>query len=139
MKKNLLTFVLALNLLVVPILALSVSPLPVKAQTNLNVWGENYNANDFQTNTGLGQRDPRAIVAQVIRIILGFLGVIAVIIILLGGFKWMTAMGNEEKAGEARKLIISGVIGLVIILAAFGIAQFVINSLMTATNSGNGG
>ena len=135
MKNNLLTFILALNLLVVPVLALSVSP--VKAQTNLNVWGENYNANDFQSNTGLGQRDPRAIVAQIIRIILGFLGVIAVIIILLGGFKWMTAQGNEEKTTEARKLIISGVIGLVIILAAFGIAQFVINSLMTATNSGN--
>ena len=48
-------------------------------------------------------------------------------------FKWMTAGGNEEKASEARKLIISGVIGLVIILAAFGIATFVLNSLTTAT------
>lgn len=135
MKKNLLTLVLALSLLVAPVFALSVSP--AAAQTNGNlVWGNDYNATNFTNDTGLGQRDPRAIVAQVIRIILGFLGIVAVIIILLGGFKWMTAGGNEEKAGEARKLIISGVIGLVIILAAFGIAQFVINSLMTATNTG---
>jgi len=133
MKKNLLAFLLALNLLAVPALAFSVSP--AHAANNLNLWGENYNANDFQGDTGLGQRDPRAIVASVIRIILGFLGIVAVIIILLGGFKWMTAGGNEEKVAEARKLIVSGIIGLVIILAAFGIAQFVINSLMNATNS----
>ncbi|MCX6793326.1 MAG: pilin [Candidatus Falkowbacteria bacterium] len=132
MKKNLLAFILALNLLAVPALAFSVSP--AKA-ANLNLWGENYNANDFQAETGLGQRDPRDIVARVIRIILGFLGIVAVIIILLGGFKWMTAAGNEDKVAEARKLIISGVIGLVIIMAAFGIAQFVINGLMQATNN----
>ena len=101
----------------------------------MNLWGDNYNATNFQQDTGLGSRDPRAIVASVIRIILGFLGIVAVIIILLGGFKWMTAGGNEDKVAEARKLIVSGIIGLVIIMAAFGIAQFVINSLMTATNS----
>jgi hypothetical protein len=132
MKKNLLAFILALNLLAVPALAFSVSP--VHAQSNLNLWGDNYNAANFSADTGLGERDPRAIVASVVRIILGFLGIIAVIIILLGGFKWMTAGGNEDKVSEARKLIISGVIGLVIILAAFGIAQFVINGLMSAVN-----
>lgn len=134
MKKNLLAFILALNLLAVPTLAFSVSP--VKAANNLNLWGENYNATNFQQETGMGQRDPRDIVARIIRIILGFLGIIAIIIILLGGFKWMTAAGNEDKVTEARKLIVSGIIGLVIIMAAFGIAQFVINGLMQATNNG---
>lgn len=131
MKKNLLAYFFALNLLVMPALAF-VSP--AQAANTLNLWG-NYSPNEFQTETGLGQRDPRAIVASVIRVILGFLGIVAVIIILLGGFKWMTAGGNEDKVAEARKLIISGVIGLVIIMAAFGIAQFVINSLMSATNN----
>jgi uncharacterized membrane protein len=54
-------------------------------------------------------------------------GIIAVVIILAGGFKWMTAGGNEDKVGEARKMIISGVIGLAIIMSAFAIAQFVID------------
>lgn len=133
MKKNLLAFILAFNLLAIPALAFSVSP--AKAQSgNLNLWG-NYSANEFGNETGMGQRDPRAIIASVIRIILGFLGIIAVIIILLGGFKWMTAAGNEDKVAEARKLIISGVIGLVIIMAAFGIAQFIISGLLAATNN----
>jgi len=81
----------------------------------------------------LGERDPRDIAASVIRVILGFLGIVAVIIILLGGFKWMTAGGNEDKVGEAKKLITAGIIGLVIILAAFAIATFVLNSLLSAT------
>jgi len=133
MKKSLLAFILALNLIAVP--AFLVSPIPAQAaEGNLNLWG-NYSPNSFSNETGLGQRDPREIVARVVRIILGFLGVIAVIIILLGGFKWMTAGGNEEKVTEARKLIVSGIIGLVIVMAAFGIAQFVINSLLDATNN----
>jgi hypothetical protein len=98
------------------------------------IWGNGYSQDDFQNSLGLGERDPRDIAASVIRILLGFLGMIAVVIILLGGFKWMTAGGNEEKVGEARKLIIQGVVGLIIILAAFGISTFVINSLLEVTN-----
>jgi hypothetical protein len=52
---------------------------------------------------------------------------------LLGGFKWMTAGGNEDKVGEAKKLITAGIIGLVIILAAFAIATFVLSQLLSAT------
>ncbi|MFW5888708.1 MAG: hypothetical protein ACOCVY_03255, partial [Patescibacteria group bacterium] len=63
----------------------------------------------------------------------GFLGILAVVIILIGGFKWMTAAGNEDKVGEAKKIIVAGVIGLVIILASWGIATFVLEQLMGAT------
>ena len=88
---------------------------------------------DYAEGIGLGDEDPRDIAANIIKVILGFLAIVAVIIILLGGFKWMTAGGNEDKTAEARKLIVAGIIGLVIILAAWGIANFVINSLLEAT------
>jgi Type IV secretion system pilin len=88
---------------------------------------------NYANNTGLGNTDPRAIAASVINIALGFLGILAVIIILIGGFKWMTAAGNEEQIEDAKKVLIAGIIGLVIIFAAWGIARFVINSLMTST------
>ena len=65
---------------------------------------------------------------------LSLLGIIAVVIILAGGFKWMTAGGNEDKVGEARKMIFSGIIGLAIILSAWAIALFVLNQLNKATN-----
>ena len=45
----------------------------------------------------------------------------------------MTAGGNEEKVGEAKKLLMQGVIGLAIVLAAYSIATFVISGLISAT------
>ena len=83
----------------------------------------------------LSAKDPREIVARIINTAMMFLGIIAVVIILLGGFKWMTAAGNEEKVSEAQKLMGAGVIGLVIILASWGIASFVLNQLINATGN----
>ena len=80
-----------------------------------------------------GSADLRDTIVQLVNVLLGFLGIIAVIIILWGGFKWMTAGGNEESVGEARSLIIAGIIGLAIIIASFAISKFVIESFATAT------
>ena len=98
------------------------------------------NANDLgtgaiQSSIKLGSGDIRQTAAQIINVALGFLGIIAVIIVLLGGFKYMVAGGNEEKTTEARKLIVSGIIGLAIILSAWAITSFVISRLVTATQS----
>ena len=87
----------------------------------------------YATATGLTSTDIRETAANIINVALGLLGIIAVIIILVGGFKWMTAGGNEEKVGEAKKLISAGIIGLVIIITAYAIAAFVINALVSAT------
>ncbi|MBU1039083.1 pilin [Patescibacteria group bacterium] len=95
----------------------------------------NFGLDNLEQDVNLGNRDLVETIAQIINVVLGFLGVVAVIIILMGGFKWMTAAGNEEKVGEAKKLLGAGVVGLVIILAAFAIASFIINNLSNATGS----
>lgn len=93
---------------------------------------------EYAGSTGLGSTDLRDIVNNFIRVLLGFLGLIAVIIILVGGFQWMTAMGDDKKIDGAKGLIKAGLIGLVIILAAYSISTFAINTIMTATgNSGS--
>jgi type IV secretory pathway VirB2 component (pilin) len=84
-------------------------------------------------SSGLGTQGLTETVASIIQVIIGFLGVVAIIIILIGGFKWMTSGGNEEKVGEAKKLLSAGVIGLIIILAAYAITTFVISALVSAT------
>ncbi len=81
------------------------------------------------TGVGLPQTDLRIAIINIIRFILGFLGIIAVIIILWGGYLWMTSGGDPSKIEKAKKTLVSAVIGLVIILSAFIIASFVINSL----------
>ncbi len=101
-------------------------------------------AQDFGTeavNNGLdgalGADDPRTITGRIINIALGVLGVIAVGIVIVGGFIWMTSGGNEEKLEKAKKLLKNGVIGLVIILASWAIATFILTRLGGAI-SGNG-
>ncbi len=89
---------------------------------------------DVEGALGLGTTDVRVTIARIINVFMGLLGIIAVVIILYGGFIWMTAAGNEERVDQARKMIVSGVIGLAIILSAYAIARFVVNSLVSATS-----
>ncbi len=82
---------------------------------------------------GLPTTDIRLIVARIIRIALGLLGTVAVVLLIYAGFLWMTAGGNEERISTAKKIMINGVIGLMIILSAYAIVNFVINKLVEAT------
>lgn len=82
------------------------------------------------------ETDPRNMAVDIIRYLMTFLGIIAVAIILYGGFLWMTAAGNEDKVDKGKKAIIAGAIGLIIILAAFAIVTFVVSVANDAV-SGN--
>jgi hypothetical protein len=84
--------------------------------------------------TGIGKTDDlKGTIANIINIVLGFLGILAVILILFGGFKIMTSAGNEDQTAAGKSAVSQGVIGLVIIFAAWGIATFVISQLQSAT------
>ncbi len=118
---------------ILTILGIMVLPLMASAQANL--WGD-VPADVIAEEIGVSSDVPlQTTIAKIINVALGLLGIIAVVIILLGGFKWMTSGGSEEKVGEAKKLLMAGVIGLIIILAAYAIATFVINALVNATST----
>ncbi len=78
--------------------------------------------------------DVRTTIARIINIILGFLGVIFVVLTIVAGFQYMTAAGNEEKTKKALGLIKNAVIGLVIVLMSWMITRFVVRQLGRATN-----
>ncbi len=104
------------------------APMVVFAQNGSVDLGLNY-----ATALGLGTQDIRTTISNVIKSFMGLLGVLAVVIVLLGGFKWMLSGGSEEKVAEAKKMIVSGAIGLIIIMMAFAIAQFVIGAIVNGT------
>lgn len=106
-------------------------PSVVMAQGELNV--NDLGVGAVQSSIKLGSGDVRQTAARIINVALGFLGIIAVVIVLMGGFKYMISGGNEEKVGEAKKLIVSGIIGLAIILSAWAITSFVVSRLVSAT------
>ena len=100
---------------------------PVSAQLRTNFTGSE--------KPLLGSRTPQANIGQVINVALGFLAFVAVILILYGGFLWMTAAGNEDRVDQAKKLLAAAVIGLIIILAAWGISVYAIGTLGSATGT----
>ncbi len=134
MKKILATILTVSTVLAMAITALS--PMAASATTMISSTdlGISYGG-----AIGLGTSDIRTTIANIIRVAMGLLGIVAVVIVLVGGFKWMTAGGNDEQVGEAKKWIFSGVIGLAIILSAYALATFVINSLVNATTNGQAG
>jgi len=112
------------------LLTLSILVLPVVASAQVN------NDPKFGTTFGLGTADLESTVIQIVQWVLGFLGLVAVIMILIGGFQWMTAGGNEEKITEAKKRLINAVLGLMIVLSAYSITWFVTNKLISTTGYG---
>jgi len=90
---------------------------------------------EYGTYTGLGTKDLREGLMNIVNVLLGFLGIIAIIVILYGGFVWLVSAGNEEKVSQAKKIISAGIIGLVIIFVSYAIASFVITQLIEATGA----
>jgi len=114
--------VLVLAMLFVTVLFLF--PSGVLATTDLGL---------SNANPGLGDRNLKEIIVNIVQIALGFVGLIAVIIILYAGFVWMTAGGAADKVDRAKKILIRATIGLVIVLSAYAIATFVFNAIGWST------
>jgi len=70
--------------------------------------------------------------------IAGLLGIVLLAILIWAGFLWMTAQGEEAKVKKAKDMIFQAVVGLVIIVAAYAIADFVLGSLSNATSGDTG-
>lgn len=99
-------------------------------------------AQDFGTGylagSDLPQDDVRVVIVRVINVVLGVLGVVFVGLMIYAGWLWMTAGGNEQQVGKARKIIINAVIGLIIIFMAFAFTRFIFNLLNDAGSTPGG-
>ncbi len=115
-------FLIALNLF-----------LPSSAVCAASIFWPDGDPSTVGGGTGLGDGDPRIIAANIIKIALGFLGILSVCLILFGGFKWMTAAGNDDRVSEAKKLLLAAIVGLIIIVSAFALSTFVLDAVYSAT------
>ena len=76
-----------------------------------------------------GDGDPISITANIVKFILGFLGLVFILLLMYGGFIRMTAQGSPEKIKSSTGIITSAIIGVFIILAAYGITVFVVGEI----------
>ncbi|MFW5888251.1 MAG: pilin [Patescibacteria group bacterium] len=81
--------------------------------------------------------DVRNIIVDIIRIALSFLALIFLILTVMAGYKWMTASGNEDRIKEAKSQLSHAIIGLLIVLSALAITEFILEAFIDATDGGD--
>ena len=111
--------------------ALAVMALPTVALAQATT----FSVENIGGQVGLGTADLKTTVINIIQWVLGILALVAVIMIIIAGFQWMTAAGNEEKVEKAKKVISAAVIGLIIVLLAWAIVIFVANTTANVTTA----
>lgn len=87
----------------------------------------NQNLNTLSQTSGLPTTNLITFIGNIVRIILGLLGLVLVLLIMYAGFIWMTASGDPAKVNKAKKIIYNAIIGLIIIVASFAIVSFVMS------------
>ncbi len=83
-----------------------------------------------------GEPDLTVLIGNLVSIVLGFLGIIMVLLIIYGGYLWMTSQGDSAQVEKAKTLIKNAIIGVAIILLSYIITHFVIISLQGAMIDG---
>jgi len=87
--------------------------------------GEGFGPFNFEFLTK-ANTSPLDALASIISTFIGFITIIAgiyfMIQFLIGGFEWMTASGDKSKLQKAQDRLSHSIIGLIIVVAAFGIA-----------------
>lgn len=85
----------------------------------------NVGANGFCAHTG-SNTDPNQQVKNLIDLMMFVVGAIAVITIIVGGLKYVSADGDAGKIKGAKDTILYAVVGIIVALLAYAIVQFIV-------------
>ena len=132
-KKKVLSAIILLTFLILPTILIT--------QTNTAIASSLWDAQEgieYVGQQAYGESTPQDIritVMKIVNVVLQFLSVIFLVLILISGYQWMTAGGNEEQVTKAKKNLSNAVIGLVIILASWSIAYFILRRMVAIVNN----
>lgn len=87
---------------------------------------------DAGKKAGTNEAKIQTVVGSIINGALSLVGLIFLILMVYGGFLWMTAQGDESKVEQAKKIISAAIIGLIVIMGAYAITFFVTSRLESA-------
>ncbi len=97
--------------------------LPLLAHAKLQRDPEGHD--DFVGELGLPNTYLPTTVVNFVAWVLGFLGLVSVIMMIYGGYRYLTAGGNEESVDKAKTVIKNALVGLIIVVLSYAIALFV--------------
>ena len=69
------------------------------------------------------------LILGVIDILLAIVGLVSVLFVIIGGFRYVTAHSNEERAADAKKTILNALIGIGLVIMSFVIVRILSNAL----------
>ncbi len=132
-KKYLLSFIFIFSL---GILQFNTTPLikPVLADTSL-LKQQNLLQESTANNYGSNPKDIKVLVLSLIKTALTFIGILTLILLIFAGVKYMMSNGNESETKEALGQIKALFIGLIIILASWGIVHYLLKWLVCSTTT----
>ena len=99
---------------------------------DLGNWGDELTNTIKETGYKDVDQTPEAIVGKIIKAALSLIGVVFLILIVYGGYLWMTASGNEERLKKAKTIITNATVGLIIVLMAYAITYFIVEQVTGA-------
>lgn len=97
------------------------------------------NSTDCSSSSSKANSSINGVIKRVINIFSVVGGIVVVIMIAIGGFRYATSGGNEQAIATAKKTLMYALIGLVIIVLAQVVAKFALHEVSTAANSGTSG
>ena len=115
------------------LIAGSVAALAMPLASHAQVTASTFSIESIGGQIGIGDADLKKTVLNIIRLILGLMTLIAVVMVIYGGFTWLTAGGNEDRVEKAKKIISAAVVGLIVILLAWAVVIFVARTTANVT------
>ncbi len=82
------------------------------------------------SEVGTGENDFSGNLTTILNAIVGILGLVAVVVIIIGGVTYMTSSGDASKVKKAKDTILYGIIGLIVAALAFAVVNFVISNVL---------
>lgn len=128
MSKKLTTILVVIGLVAITGLALANTAMALPADPDPGS-GDGSVTIPTPSGSGVASGDEKALIRRVTNWILGITGAIAVLFIIYGGFRYITASGNQGQMETAKNILVKAIIGLAIIVIAYVIAGVVISAL----------
>lgn len=94
---------------------------------------------DLNLPNPLKTDDPVVVITRIVKYVLGLVGLIAVIMIIYGGFVWMTSGGNTEKIKKGKDTVVWAILGLALVFFAYAIINFILKIFVSTGSGGTGG
>lgn len=122
----------SLNLAPISVSAQSLTPQQEKDKTLCESAGNKYTTDDGGTCTAPGRQltgSPESFLNVFTNLLLYIAGAIAVIVIIVGGIRYITSTGDAMRIKQAKDTILYGIVGLIVAIIAWAIVKYIVDTL----------